>query len=126
MRHDLVISLTLALSSTAACNATDATDDAEPLASTAPGRSLEDAPPLLSPRPPLDVVVPGDDDTTNDADDGAPVGPPWPIILVHGFSGWMDFGSVGYFYDSPSAMAACGTVTSARRGTVRTVERAEP
>ena len=28
----------------------------------------------------------------------APLGAPYPIILVHGFSGWTDVGEVGYFY----------------------------
>lgn len=43
-------------------------------------------------------------------DDGAiaPAGPPWPVILVHGFSGWMDFGSIEYFYGVPDDLRGLG------------------
>lgn len=53
-------------------------------------------------RPPLavpddvDIVVPG-----VVVDDVAPdrLGPPYPVVLVHGFSGWTDFGPLEYFFD---------------------------
>ncbi len=33
-----------------------------------------------------------------------PLGPPYPIILVHGFSGWDDIGPVGYFFQVKQAL----------------------
>lgn len=61
---------------------------------------------------PLDeAVVDGDDDFAGpvfgdalvedegEVADSGPLGPPYPVILVHGFSGWTDvLGDVGYFY----------------------------
>lgn len=43
----------------------------------------------------------------------APAGPPWPIVLVHGFSGWMDFGGVEYFYNVKSDLEAAGADVTA-------------
>lgn len=46
-------------------------------------------------------------------DDGAPapaglLGPPYPVVLVHGFSGWTDLGPVDYFYGVKEALEADG------------------
>jgi triacylglycerol lipase len=98
MRLCLIASLGLALS--AGCELASA---AEPLASTAPRRDRTGTPPLFSARPPLDGTVYPENDGVP-----APVGPPWPVILVHGFSGWMDFGSVEYFYNVADDLRAAG------------------
>ncbi len=60
--------------------------------------------------PPLVAYDDADVGEGYDDDDGteAPLGPPYPIILVHGFSGWMDFGGVEYFYNVPETLRAAG------------------
>lgn len=105
MRRRLTASLLLALPASVGCDVVAA---AEPLAPTSAVRGRDDTTPLFSPRPPLDGTVLDDDDGAP-----APVGPPWPIILVHGFSGWMDFGSVEYFYNVPDDLRAAGADVTA-------------
>jgi len=48
-------------------------------------------------------------------DDGTPalLGPPYPIVLVHGFSGWMDVAGVEYFYGVPEDLRAAGADVTA-------------
>jgi triacylglycerol lipase len=41
------------------------------------------------------------------------LGAPYPIILVHGFSGWMDVGGVEYFYNVPDDLRAAGADVTA-------------
>ena len=43
----------------------------------------------------------------------APLGAPYPIILVHGFSGWTDVGEVGYFYNVVDDLTAAGADVTA-------------
>ena len=38
----------------------------------------------------------------------APLGPPYPVILVHGFSGWDGIGPVDYFFQVKDALEADG------------------
>ncbi|HEY4223551.1 MAG TPA: alpha/beta fold hydrolase [Myxococcota bacterium] len=38
----------------------------------------------------------------------APLGPPYPIILVHGFSGWDDLGPLDYFFQVKDALEQDG------------------
>ncbi len=35
-------------------------------------------------------------------------GPPYPIVLAHGFSGWSSIGPIEYFYEVPEALRADG------------------
>jgi triacylglycerol lipase len=64
-------------------------DAAEPLA---PGAANTTTAP--APLPPVTGTAVADDEGAP-----APLGPPYPVILVHGFSGWHDVaGGVGYFY----------------------------
>jgi len=89
------------LVATAACDHMSA---GEPLRDARPTRvSRDERPPLRQTPEPVvgDVLV--DDDGTP-----APLGAPYPIILVHGFSGWMDFGNVEYFYNVPDGLRAAG------------------
>jgi triacylglycerol lipase len=61
-----------------------------------------------------DAVGPDDDaaDAAGEGDDDRR-GPPWPIILVHGFSGWMDIGGVDYFYEVKDDLRAAGADVTA-------------
>ncbi|MDP2340058.1 MAG: alpha/beta fold hydrolase [Deltaproteobacteria bacterium] len=43
----------------------------------------------------------------------APFGAPYPIVLVHGFSGWADVGEVGYFYGIVADLTAAGADVTA-------------
>ncbi len=54
-------------------------------------------------------------DDVLDDDDGEPalLGPPYPIVLVHGFSGWMDVAGVEYFYGIPEDLRAAGADVTA-------------
>ncbi len=45
--------------------------------------------------------------------DDEPLGAPYPIVLVHGFSGWMDVGGVEYFYNVPDDLRAAGADVTA-------------
>ncbi len=47
------------------------------------------------------------------ASEQAPLGAPYPIILVHGFSGWADVGAVGYFYHVVEDLTAAGADVTA-------------
>lgn len=74
---------------------------------------------------PLDNVVVADDErgevivgngfveVDSVAADPAPLGAPYPIILVHGFSGWTDVGDVGYFYRVVDDLTAAGADVTA-------------
>ena len=76
----------------------------EPLQHAEPaGRGRDGATPLIS-------LAGADEGVAFDDDDcaPAPLGAPYPIILVHGFSGWMDFGGVEYFYNVPETLRAAG------------------
>ncbi len=54
------------------------------------------------------------DPTVPDDEDEEPrLGPPWPIILVHGFSGFMDIGGVDYFYEVADDLRAAGADVTA-------------
>ena len=75
----------------------------EPLGEATPEPASRDVPPLVvNPEPAVGDAVVDDDGTP------APLGAPYPIILVHGFSGWMDFGGVEYFYNVPDDLRAAG------------------
>ena len=58
-----------------------------------------------------DVV--SDDVVVDDDGEAALLGPPYPIVLVHGFSGWMDVGGVEYFYGVPADLRAAGADVTA-------------
>lgn len=78
-----------------------ATEVEEPLQAVDGGRRLEAA-------GPIDGTA-----LTEVRGEQAPFGPPYPIILVHGFSGWNDVGAVGYFYLVVADLSAAGAdVTS--------------
>jgi len=75
----------------------------EPLAVVVPEQASRDVPPLVvNPDPVVGDAVADDDGTP------APLGAPYPVILVHGFSGWMDFAGVEYFYNVPDDLRAAG------------------
>jgi len=47
------------------------------------------------------------------ASEQAPFGAPYPIILVHGFSGWTDVGDVAYFYGIVADLTEAGADVTA-------------
>lgn len=56
----------------------------------------------------------GTDGPVIDVDNDEPrLGPPWPIILVHGFSGFTDIGGVDYFYEVADDLRAAGADVTA-------------
>jgi len=65
--------------------------------------------------PPLPALADADVGVALDEDDGAPapLGAPYPVILVHGFSGWMDFSGIEYFYNVPGDLRAAGADVTA-------------
>ena len=87
--------LALVLLLTAAC-----AEEAEPLGNARVDDDDDDAAPQALP-----VVGAGVDEVPSQQ---APTGAPYPIILVHGFSGWMDVGSLGYFYRVKGDFEAAG------------------
>ncbi len=77
--------------------------DSEPLDDARPAR------PATARAEPVVGVGVGDDDG-----DAAPLGPPYPVILVHGFSGWENvLGGVGYFYGVVGDYRAAGVDVTA-------------
>jgi triacylglycerol lipase len=85
----------------------------EPLGSTRLPRSASDDADDLD----GDRDIDPDDETNGpviDADNDEPrLGPPWPIILVHGFSGFTDIGGVDYFYEVADDLRAAGADVTA-------------
>ena len=80
----------------------------EPLAAADPEPASRGRPPLVvNPDPVVGDAVVDDDGTP------APLGAPYPIILVHGFSGWMDFAGVAYFYHVADDLRAAGADVTA-------------
>jgi triacylglycerol lipase len=65
------------------------------------------------PAPPRAPVVTGSGVVDVDGEP-APLGPPYPVVLVHGFSGWEDvLGGVGYFYGVVDDYRAAGVDVTA-------------
>jgi triacylglycerol lipase len=62
----------------------------------------------MPPAAPVRGVAAVDDDG-----ESAPAGAPYPVILVHGFSGWTDVGSVGYFHRVVDDFRAAGVDVTA-------------
>ena len=94
-----VLSALLAVSALTACEHVGN----EPLAAADPEPASRGRPPLVvDPDPVVGGAVVDDDDTP------APLGAPYPIILVHGFSGWMDFAGVAYFHNVADDLRAAG------------------
>ena len=76
------------------------------------GEPLQDAPTRRRAAPFAEAVV--GDGFVDDDGVAAPLGPPYPVIFVHGFSGWDDvLGGVGYFYGVVDDYRAVGVDVTA-------------
>jgi pimeloyl-ACP methyl ester carboxylesterase len=104
-RQSLAVAAVASLAALAGCGPDTVTlgptDTPEPAPEDA--GELDDVPPPLSPPAALSA-----DDADSDADapavydadpdEPAPLGPPYPIVLVHGFSGFTDLGPLDYWF----------------------------